>query len=133
MTFDTRGADGSDLLAHAFVAAWNGHVRDGFEALFTDEAVWVPVAESRLLGRQAIVDDLADIHADWARDTTMAATDIVARAVTPDVAVILFHAVYMDASGTPFPGVDRAVMLVATRSSGPWRIAAGQLTKESPV
>ncbi|MEO7663484.1 MAG: SgcJ/EcaC family oxidoreductase [Candidatus Limnocylindrales bacterium] len=130
MMFDAQ-ADGSDLLAHAFVAAWNAHLPAGFEALFTEDAIWVPVAESRLLGRQAIVDDLAEIHADWAAETTMAAADVEARAVASDVSVIVFHALYVDENGVPFPGVDRAMMLVASKASGEWRIAAGQLTKQS--
>jgi len=48
-----------ETLADSFLAAWNSHAPKAFDALFTDDAVWVPVAEERTEGRAAIVDEFA--------------------------------------------------------------------------
>lgn len=57
------------------------------------------------------------------KETTIVASDIVAHALRPDVAVVLFR--------TGFIGQEqpRAVLLVVIKQSEEWRIAALQLTK----
>lgn len=48
----------------------------------------------------------------------------------PDVATIFFHMDFID-RGQPVAGLQRAMILVAAKKDGEWRISAGQLTKES--
>jgi uncharacterized protein (TIGR02246 family) len=122
-----------DGLADQFILAWNTHDPKSFEALYTPDAVWVPVAEARTEGRTAIVADFAKIHvgAGWAHATTIAKKDVPeVHALTPDVATIFFHMDFMK-DGKPVAGLQRAMILVAVRRDGAWKIAAGQLTKES--
>lgn len=51
----------------------------------------------------------------------------------PDVATVFFHMDFL-MNGQPVPGLQRALILVASADKpGDWKIAAGQLTKESPA
>lgn len=116
-----------------FVAAWNAHDLKAFEQLYTADAVWVPVAEERTEGRQAIVSEFVKIHAGggWAAGTTIARKDAPeVHRLRSDVATIFFHLDFLK-NGKPVPGLERAMILVATWADGDWKIAAGQLTKES--
>ena len=119
-------------LAGDFAKAWNAHDRASFDRLFTDGAVWVAVAEARTEGRRAIADEFAEIHAGWAKTTTIVQNgETEVKSVRPDVAVVLFHVGFLE-GGKPVPGIDRALILVAEHQPDGWRIAAGQLTKQSP-
>ncbi len=115
-----------------FVRAWNTHDMSAFRKLFADDVTWVAVAESRLEGRTAVLKEFAEIHGSWARTTTVRASDVKVQQVRPDVAVVFFHLHYFDAAGHQVPGVDRAMILVATRQPDGWHVSAGQLTKQSP-
>lgn len=120
-------------LADRFVAAWNAHDPRAFERLYTTDAVWVPVAEERTRGRTAIVAEFAKIHTGdgWARRTTIGRRGVAeVRMLRSDVATIFFHMDFLS-DGQPLQGFQRAMMLVATREAGEWKIAAGQLTKEA--
>lgn len=120
-------------LTENFVAAWNAHEASGFERLFTEDAVWVPVAEVRDEGREAILKDLMAAHTTWAKKTKIALEgQSTVRQLKPDVAVIFFKMKFLDAAGKPIPQQERAMVLVATHAADGWRISAGQLTKESP-
>jgi uncharacterized protein (TIGR02246 family) len=128
-------AAGPETLADKFVAAWNAHDPKAFEALYTPDAVWVPVAEERTEGRAAIVSEFAKVHVGgWAAKTTIVLKDKPeAHLVRPDVATIFFHMDFL-MNGQPVPGLQRALILVASADkSGDWKISAGQLTKESPA
>jgi uncharacterized protein (TIGR02246 family) len=125
-------SSGAESLLDGFVQAWNSHDGKAFDHLFTDDAVWVAVAEARTQGRTAIVNEFSEIHATWAKETTIVASDIEVHSVREDVAIVLFHGRYLDHSGQRVAGVDRAILLVAVKTKDGWRIAAGQLTKQSP-
>lgn len=122
---------GPESVVHGFTNAWNTHDMAAYDQLFTDAAVWVAVAESRVVGRTQIVDEFRDIHTSWAGTTTVVSSAHEIHLVRPDVAVVLFHSGYLDENGEPIPGVDRAVMLVAVQDGNNWKIAAGQVTKQS--
>ena len=119
-------------LVDAFAKAWNTHDMKAFDRLFTERAIWVPVAEVRTEGRDKIVADFSEIHSTWAKETTVVPTAVKVQILRSDVAVVLFHAAYLGADGKTIPGVDRALLIVAVRQEKGWRIAAGQLTKQSP-
>lgn len=128
-------AAGPADLPSRFMAAWNAHDLKAFERLYTKDAVWVPVAEERTEGRAAIVSEFGKIHTGegWAVKTTITKQDTPEiHLLRPDVATIFFHVNFL-MNGRPIPGVQRALILVATSTSGEWKIAAGQLTKESPA
>jgi uncharacterized protein (TIGR02246 family) len=125
------GDDGPDTLVDRFVHAWNSHDVKAFGPLFTDDAVWVAVAEARTEGRSMIVKEFGDIHATWAKDTTVVASSIEVHSLRNDVAIVLFHAGYLNQAGQRVAGVDRAMIIVALRQKDGWRIAAGQVTKQS--
>lgn len=127
------GAPSPRHVADQFVAAWNTHDLKAFEALYTPDAVWVPVAEERTRGRADILAEFAKIHtgAGWAVRTTIAEKDVPeVHLLKPDVATVFFHMDFL-AAGKPIAGLQRAMVLVAVRGPDGWRIAAGQLTKES--
>ena len=124
---------GAELVASEFGAAWNAHDIERFDRLFTDDAVWVAVAESRVAGRPQIVEDFRDIHSSWAQATTVVNSDVATYHARPDVAIVVFHAGYLDDAGAVLAGVDRAMMLVAVHDSGTWKVAAGQVTKQSAM
>lgn len=119
-------------LPDRFIAAWNSHDPKAFEALYEPDAVWVPVAEERTRGRRAIIDEFAKVHVGgWAARTTIARKDTPeVRMIRTDVATIFFHMDFI-ADGKPVAGLERAMILVATATKGVWKVAAGQLTKES--
>ena len=112
-----------------FLKAWNSHDAKAFDRLFTQDAIWVPVAETRVLGHADVIKEFEHIHTAWAKNTTIIARDIKVQSVCPDVAVILFHAKFVqDAKEAPV--LDRAVMMVAVKQDDGWRIATGQITKQ---
>lgn len=121
-------------LPRQFISAWNAHDLSAFAGLYEPNATWVPVAEERTEGREAILREFAKVHtgAGWALRSTIALKDPpVVHMLRPDVATVFFHMDFI-ADGKPIPGLQRAMILVATRSGTGWKIAAGQLTKESP-
>ena len=122
-------------LPDRFIAAWNAHDLKAFEKLYTSDAVWVAVAEERTEGRAAIVSEFAKVHTGngWAIRTTITKKGVPeVHMLRPDVATIFFHMDFLS-DGKPVPGLQRAMILVVTSSKGDWKIAAGQLTKESPA
>ena len=118
-----------EAVVQDFVSAWNSHDIKGFDRLFTDDAIWVPVAEARVIGHHDVIEGFEEIHSTWAKKTTITAKDTKVQLVRPDVAVILFHAKYLE-DGKEVPGLDRAMMIVAVKEADAWKIAAGQLTKQ---
>ncbi len=124
-----------ERLVDDFAKAWNSHDGKAFDRLFTDDVIWVPIAEVRTEGR--IVKELAEIHTTgWAKSTTVIPSATKVRTLRPDVAVILFHltlAGRLDKQQKRMPDVDRAMIVVAVKGSDGWRIAAGQITKPAPT
>jgi uncharacterized protein (TIGR02246 family) len=120
-----------ETLVDDFVKAWNSHDMKAFDRLFTDDAVWVPVAEVIDEGRGNIVKDFAEAHTTWAKNTTITHGAIKVRTLRPDVTTLLFHLRYLQ-DGKEVPGIDRAMLIVAVKKEDGWRIAAGQITKQSP-
>ena len=118
-----------EAVIDAFVAAWNAHDVKAFDRLFTANAIWVPIAEVRVEGHADVVKGFEEIHTTWAKKTTVTAKDTKVQLVRPDVAVILFHAKYLQ-DGKEVPVLDRAMIIVAVKEADGWKIAAGQLTKQ---
>jgi uncharacterized protein (TIGR02246 family) len=113
-----------------FVKAWNSHDMKAFDRLFTDDAIWVPVAAVLDEGRANIIKDLGDAHSTWAKTTTLTQSGTLKiQQVRPDVAVLLFHVHFLQ-DGKEVPGIDRAMIIVAVKQSDGWKIAVGQLTKQ---
>lgn len=113
-----------------FVKAWNSHDMKAFERLFTDDAIWVPVAEVMDDGRASIIKDLGAAHSTWAKATTLTQSGALKiRQVRLDVAVLLFHLHFVK-EGKEVPALDRAMIIVAVKESDGWKIAVGQLTKQ---
>lgn len=120
-----------EALADQFVAAWNSHDMKAFDGLFTDDAIWVPIAEVMNEGRAGIVKDLGEAHATWAKDTKIIRRgDMKVQRIRPDVAVLLFHLGFQDANGNVAPVIDRAMIIVAVRTKSGWKIKTGQITKQ---
>ena len=119
-----------EALIDAFVKAWNSHDGRAFDPLFTEDAIWVPVAEARTEGRSAIVKDFAEIHSTWANTTTVGGLSAMkVQQLRPDVVVVLFHLKFME-GGQDVPGIDRAMVIVAVKEAGGWKIGTGQITKQ---
>ncbi len=119
-----------------FAKAWNSHDAKAFERLFTEDITWIPIAEVRAEGRGDLVKELAEIHATWAKSTTVTQSATKVQSVTPDVAVVFFHSVLSgqrNDDGKSMPAADRAMMVVTVKQADGWRIAAGQVTKPSPA
>lgn len=118
-----------EAVIDAFVNAWNSHDVKAFDRLFTADAIWVPIAEVRVVGHADVVKGFEEIHTTWAKQTTVSAKDPKVQLVRPDVAVILFHAKYLK-EGKEVPVLDRAMIIVAVKEADGWKIAVGQLTKQ---
>jgi uncharacterized protein (TIGR02246 family) len=117
------------VLVDNFLRAWNSHDARAFDRLFTDDAIWVPVAESRVVGRSDVIKEFEHVHTGWAKKTTIIARDIKVQSIRPDVAVILFQAKFVqDAKDAPL--LDRAIIMVVVKQGDSWRIAAGQDAKQ---
>jgi uncharacterized protein (TIGR02246 family) len=113
-----------------FVKAWNSHDMKAFDRLFTDDAIWVPVAEVMDEGRASIIKDLGDAHSTWAKTTTLRRSGALKiRQVSRDVAVLLFHLHFVE-DGKEVAELDRAMIIVAVKQPDGWKIAVGQLTKQ---
>jgi uncharacterized protein (TIGR02246 family) len=112
-----------------FLKAWNSHDAKAFDRLFTQDAIWVPVAETRAIGHADVIKQFEQIHTTWAKKTTIIARDIKVQSVRPDVAMILFHAKFVQ-DAKEVPVLDRAMIMVAVKQADGWRVAAGQVTKQ---
>jgi uncharacterized protein (TIGR02246 family) len=112
-----------------FLKAWNSHDAKAFDRLFTQDAIWVPVAETRVIGHADVIKQFEQIHTTWAKKTTIIARDIKVQSVRPDVAMILFHAKFVQ-DAKEVPVLDRAMIMVAVKQADGWRVAAGQVTKQ---
>lgn len=112
-----------------FLKAWNSHDANVFDRLFTEDAIWVPVAETRVVGHSDVIKEFEQIHTKWAKKTTIIARNIKVQSIRPDVAVILFHAKFVQ-DAKEVPVLDRAMIMVAVKQADGWRIAAGQVTKQ---
>lgn len=101
-----------------------------FHRLFTDDAIWVPVAEVMDEGRANIIKDLGDAHNTWAQTTTLKHSGALKiRQIRPDVAALLFHLHFVQ-DGKEVAELDRAMIIVAVKQPDGWKIAVGQLTKQ---
>jgi uncharacterized protein (TIGR02246 family) len=117
------------VLVDDFLKAWNSHDAKAFDRLFTQDAIWVPVAESRVVGHADVIKEFEHVHTTWAKKTTIIARDIKVQSVRPDVAVILFHAKFVqDAKEAPL--LDRAIIMVVVKQGDGWRLAAGEDAKQ---
>jgi len=97
--------------------------------LFAEDAIWVPIAETRVIGNSDLIKPFEHLHTTWAKKTTIIARDIKVQSIRPDVAVILFHAKFVqDAKEAPL--LDRAMIMVVVKQADGWRIAAGQDAKQ---
>src|SRR6059058_6419355 len=110
-----------EAIVDDFVKAWNSHDVKAFDRLFTADAVWVPVAEARVVGHADVIKGFEEIHTTWAKQTAIATRDIKVQSVRPDVVVILFHAKFME-DGKEVPVLDRAMIIVAVKQADGWRI-----------
>ncbi len=121
-----------ERLVDDYAKAWNSHDGKAFDRLFTDDVIWVAGDAGRTEG--SIGKELAEIHTTgWAKETTVTQSAIKVRKLRRDVAVILFHLTLAgQVDGKSMPAVDRAMIVVAVKRSGGWRIAAGQITKPAP-
>ena len=118
----------AEATAQGFVDAWNSHDASRFNELFTEDAWWVPVVETRLVGREQVVADLRQAHTTWAGRTNMAASDLAVSPVSASSAVVVFLAGFLGKDGKRMDPPN-ALMLVVVKGSDGWRIKAGQLTK----
>jgi uncharacterized protein (TIGR02246 family) len=121
------------LLVQGFAAAWNAHDADAFGKLFAAQADWVTAPGTRVKGRTAIQDFLAQEHKTWARTTTMTPSNTVVRLLSPDAAVILFEweiTGAVDSSGKTAAPSRGNNLFVATRQSGQWIVTAGQVASQ---
>ena len=116
-----------------FLKAWNSHDAKAFDRLFTENAMWVPAAERRVLGHGDVIKEFEQIHTTCAKKTAIIARDTMIQTVRPDVAVILFQAKFVQ-EAKEAPALDQAIIMVAVKQPDGWRIASGQVTKhhESP-
>jgi len=108
---------GPEVVPDRFISAWNTHDLKAFDALYTDDAVWVPVAEERTAGRAAIVAEFAKVHAGkgWAvRTTIVKKGESEVHVLKRGIATIFFHVNFL-MDGKPVPGLERAMILVAVR------------------
>lgn len=122
---------GPETVVDQFVKAWNTHDMKAFDRLFTDDAVWVTLAEVRIEGRANIIKDLTEAHATWASGSSIAQSEREVRSLGKDVAVILFRAGFLD-EGKLVPDSKRALLIVVVRKKGVWKITAGQLDHPTP-
>ena len=113
-------------LVQAFASAWNAHDAKAFEKLFAADADWVTAPGTRVKGRDAIRDFLAQEHATWARTTTMTPSNVLVRLQAPDGAVVLFDWEIARRESADEPGRGNN-LFVATRQAGQWTIVAGQV------
>jgi uncharacterized protein (TIGR02246 family) len=64
------------VVVEDFLKAWNSHDAKAFDRLFTEDAIWVPVAERRFVGHSDVIKEFEQIHTTWAKKTTIIARDI---------------------------------------------------------
>lgn len=120
-----------ESLLDDFIKAWNTHNMKGFDKLFTDDAIWVPLAEQRFFGRENIVKDIALAHTTWAQNVSLVKSDVDVKTLSSSSSVIFFHAGFI-VDGQAIPNSNRALMIVVVKKKGHWKIAAGQLDHPTP-
>jgi uncharacterized protein (TIGR02246 family) len=125
-----------ESLVEAFVSAWNKHDAKAFGEMFSEEADWVTASGTRVKGRADGESCLGKEHLTWARTTTMAASDIEARAIGQDLAVVLFRWKIVgagQAGTTASPTYEGSTLFVGTKQGSRWTIVAGQASNAAMV
>ncbi|MGH9880504.1 MAG: hypothetical protein ACRD6N_03630, partial [Pyrinomonadaceae bacterium] len=69
------------VVVEDFLKEWNSHDTKAFDRLFTENAIWVPVTERRVLGHADVIKEFEQIHTTWARKTAMIARDTMIQSV----------------------------------------------------
>ena len=105
------------VLVEDFVKAWNTHDTKAWGRLFTDDAIYVTVAEDRLAGRSNIVEDWAKAHTTWAKNTSIVQSAVEVRKVSRDVAVILCRVGFLNEQRRLVPDSNRAILVFAIKHS----------------
>lgn len=116
-------------LVEDFLKAWNSDDAKAFDRLFTADAIWVPVAERRVVGHADVIKEFEQIHTKWAKKSTIIARDIKVQSISPEVVVILFQAKFVQ-DAKEAPALDRGMIMVAVKQADGWRVAAGQVAKQ---
>lgn len=116
-----------DALAEAFAHAWNAHDPAAFRELYSDDADWVTVAGVRHRGGDAIAAALIKEHTTWARSTTLRATDVAVRVITPDHSIVIFSWEISSAVEGAAPPRRGSTLMVAARHARGWVVIAGQV------
>lgn len=125
-----------ESLVEAFVSAWNNHDAKAFGEMFSDDVHWVTASGARVKGRADVESFLGKEHLTWARTTTMAASDIEAKPLGQDLAVVLFRWKIVGAGrpgATAAPAYEGNTLFVGTKQGNRWTIVAGQVSNAATV
>jgi uncharacterized protein (TIGR02246 family) len=115
-----------------YVKAWNSHDMRAFDRLFTDDAIFVRFAGSRIEGHGNIVKEFKEIHTTWAKDVSIYQSATKVRALSSDSAVILEDLGHLE-HGKQVPGVDIALLVVVVKQPNGWKISVGEIAHPSSV
>jgi uncharacterized protein (TIGR02246 family) len=116
-----------ELVAAAFVAAWNRYDAAAYARTFAADADFTTVSGVQLHGRAEIEELHARRFATMFAESVAGVTSVATRFLRNDVALVAMewslrgHRYYDD---TPRPPVAVLATVVATRDDGAWAIAA---------
>jgi uncharacterized protein (TIGR02246 family) len=119
-------------LATSFADAWNQHDMDSLAGLFHEDAGFVNVRGSYLIGREQIRAQHATVHSGPYKDSVVRVQVVDVRELAPDV--LLAH-VRTELDGDPrASGQTRhsLVTFVIERRAGVWRFTAAHNTFVEP-
>lgn len=123
-----------EITVDMFAQAWNSHDISGFGRIFAEDADWVTATGVKVKGRKEIQSALASEHSTWAKTSSMSITSSSVRRTGQNDAVLYFDwkiTGAIDRDGKPTTPSHGVSLLVVTRKSAGWQIAAGQVTRRS--
>jgi len=122
---------GVRAIVSAFEAAWNQHDMNAFATLFISDADFVNIFGMRWLGREAIKQAHAAVHATMFKTSTLKTGDTTVRFLTPDVAIArsVWSLAGITAANGQLAATRTGILThVLMRADGHWLITLSQNT-----
>lgn len=129
-----------DAVIHALVLrhkqAWNNHDAAAYGSLFTEDADFVNVVGQHVRSRRAVIDDFAQIHRTFMRNSVLAIESVKVDQVDEHTAIAHIHWSMTGVEKVPgwnVPDVRHGVAFyVAVEQGGEWKVRAFQNTEVIP-
>ena len=134
-TFDIDDEAAVQAVAFEFANTWNRHDMQAMHELDTEDVEWINVSGHHWRGKDAVYRGHDMIHRTIFANTGMSVEDVVTRALSPDVAVVVATMMFgpvVTPSGQELAELKTRGSFIVVRQDGSWKIAHFQNTSIDP-